>query len=682
MIVVCVCISAAAYPLLLLDKSKKLENQQASPAAISKPLVTTQSPSTLTLPSTSTKPSTKPQGTPIPKPLSNRLVEYHINVALQPEHKTLQGSQTLTWQNPGGKPVSELYFHLYPNAFESKKTTFHRESGGKLRQDERKDNSYGSMQINSFTTMQGEDLLNRLHYVQPDDGNVDDHTLVKVSLPSPVPPGKKITLTLGFTVKLPPVFARMGYADDFIMAGQWFPKIAVYEPAGTRGRTEEGWNIHQYHGNSEFYADFGIYDVRINVPSTYTVAATGFPARISASELKETPKDTKTYHFYADDVHDFAWAASPNFLTYEESFSAPNVPGVKIKLYMDPKHKELKTRYMQAAKKSLARYSEWYGPYPYSTLSIIVPPENANGAGGMEYPTLITAWGASKSAPGLELERVVVHEIGHQYWYGMIASNEFEEAWLDEGFTSYSEDKVMEREYGSRPNLPIEASYVTSPEPLKRNSWEYGAHAVYSDNVYLRAKLVLNAIESKIGPDAMKLVLKTYFQRWKFRHPATQDFQAVLEEVTKQSWSDYFSQFVYGGLMLDYTVDRIDVRKIPKNGESIYLSEVLIRQRGAQADSVPVQFHFTDGSTLTKVWNHKASKDDKESKGNKDNQLLFKLEHNTPVDWVRIDPQHSLLLENKHINNFMKTNISQQEHVRWNISIVKIMETLFGWVTW
>ena len=124
---------------------------------------------------------------------------------------------------------------------------------------------------------------------------------------------------------------------------------------------------------------------------------------------------------------------------------------------------------MYAAKKALSRYSQWYGTYPYSTLSIVVPPPGGNGAGGMEYPTLVTAWGASDKEPDLELERVVVHEIGHQFFYGLVASNEFEEAWLDEGFTSYAEDKVMEAEYGVSPNLPVESSYITSPNTLQQN---------------------------------------------------------------------------------------------------------------------------------------------------------------------------------------------------------------------
>ncbi|GJM83707.1 hypothetical protein HMSSN139_62030 [Paenibacillus sp. HMSSN-139] len=298
--------------------------------------------------------------------LSNRVAEYHIDVTLNEQDGTLTGSETLTWTHPGKKTINEVYLHLYPNAFVSEDTTFMKESGGKLRNDIMPKDGWGSMEITELRTTDGISLLHRIQYVQPDDGNTKDKTLAKVRLPVSVQGGESLTLRMKFTVKLPKIFARMGVADDFVMAGQWFPKISVYEPAGTRGRTSEGWNLHQYHGNSEFYSDFGIFSVRINVPETYTVAATGFQTK------KAVLKDgRKTIQFYADDVHDFAWSASPNFIYAEEPFSSAEVPGVRIKLYLDPAHKDLKERYFYAAKVALANYSKWYGRYPYSTLSVV-----------------------------------------------------------------------------------------------------------------------------------------------------------------------------------------------------------------------------------------------------------------------------------------------------------------------
>ncbi|MFD2614550.1 M1 family metallopeptidase [Paenibacillus gansuensis] len=600
-----------------------------------------------------------------PEPLSQRVVEYHIDAKWVPDRKQITAAQTVTWTNPGKKTVTEMYLHLYPNAFESMDTTFMKESGGTLRSDRMLSGSFGSIKLNAVKTSDGTNLLPRLQAVQPDDGNKKDRTLVKIRLPEPIPPKGSITLRMAFTVTLPHTFARMGYAGDFVMAGQWFPKVAAYELTGTRGRAVEGWNAHQYHGNSEFYSDFGIYNVKVAVPSSYIVAATGFQTKPT------TDKDGyKTYQFYADDVHDFAWSASPDFEYAEEPFSAPNVPGVRIKLYLDPKHKDLKDRYFHAAKTALTEFSKMYGQYPYSTLSIVVPPAEGNGAGGMEYPTLVTAFGADSIDPGYDLERVVVHEIAHQYWYGMVASNEFEEAWLDEGFASYSEDKIMEKEYGVAPNLPVESSYITSPAPLKQLSWKYRGHNHYAENVYTRAKLVLLGIEREIGTKMMNKVIRAYFVKWKFKHPSTADFQTVLERMTKRDWDPYFSQYVYGSMMADFSVEEIHTDKVNENGETIYVHRVFIRKNGGDFSKVPILFYFEDGSTMKKTWDGA--------------ELLteYKITNSSPLTWVAVDPNRTIVVENKHINNFMKAEVDSKWNIRWNLSIAKILEALLGSLAW
>ncbi|MFC4811987.1 M1 family metallopeptidase [Paenibacillus sp. GCM10023250] len=602
---------------------------------------------------------------PKPVALSKRVAEYHIDVKLQADTHMLQGEQTVTWTNPGRQQVSELYFHLYPNAFRSKETTFMRESGGKLREDKATADSTGYMNLTALETTEGYSLLPRLHFVQPDDGNPNDLTLAKFKLPNPVAPGKSVTLRMKFEVKLPEVFARMGYSGDFVMAGQWFPKLAVYETAGTRGRTTEGWNAHQYHGNSEFYSDFGIYSVKINVPSSYKVAATGFQARASVVQ-----DGRKTYQFYADDVHDFGWSASPDFVYSEEPYSTEGVPGVRIKLYLDPLHAKYKDRYLHAAKSALAKYAQWYGAYPYATLSVVVPPKGGNGAGGMEYPTLVTAFSAENDNPGYDLERTVVHEIGHQYWYGMVASNEFEEAWLDEGFTSYAEDKVMESEYGVAPNLPVESSYMTDPAPLKQLSWSYHDNNHYAENVYIRAKLVLVGIEKQVGDATMRKILRTYFQKYKFKHPSTADFQRVVESVTKTKWNDYFSHFVYGNAMSDYSVAAIRVAPVQQDGKAAYENVVLVKKTGGSNGPVSIVLHFADGTVMPRVWD------------GQDASVQYKVVHGAKLLWAAVDPQNDNVLDNKHINNFMKADLDEKTRTRWSVGLSKLAETLFASLAW
>ena len=600
-----------------------------------------------------------------PKQQSRHITEYHIRVALDAENKTLQGKEVVTWTHPGNKPVRDLVFHLYPNAFASMNTTFNKESGGKLRGDKIRDQRFGRMDIRSIATSDGQDLTGRLQYIQPDDGNAQDRTLAVLRLYEPVEPGQKISLQIEFRVQLPFAYARMGYVGDFVMAGQWFPKLAAYETAGMRGRTEEGWNMHQYHGNSEFYADFGMYNVQIAVPEPYTVAATGFPTGPASIR-----NGMKVYRFYADDVHDFAWAASPHFVVAEEPFSSKHVPGVKIRLYLDPAHAHLKDRYLYVAKKALARYSEWYGSYPYSTLSIVVPPPGGNGAGGMEYPNLITAWAADDDNPDLELERVVAHEIAHQFWYGMVANNEFEEAWLDEGLTSYAEDKFMQAEFGVRSARMLEASYITDPAPLKLHAWEYGNHNVYAENVYMRAKLVLLDIESKIGEKRMNDVLRRYFQEWRFRHPSTGDFQQVLERVTGKNWDDYFNQYVYGGRMADVAVQSVRSAPVEIRGETVYDNRVIVDSRDGVVDNVTVRIQFADGSRTDVNWDGAGGKTE------------IRLLSRSPVKWVLVDPQFDLVLENRRTNNFYQTDVDEKQKVRLNVGISKLIEAAVGWIAW
>ncbi|WHY19586.1 M1 family metallopeptidase [Paenibacillus sp. G2S3] len=608
-----------------------------------------------------------PDSAPVPaeEALSQRVVEYHIDVQLVPDTETLIASETVTWTHPGSKPVSDLYFHMYPNAFASPDTTFMKESGGTLRGDTMPENGFGSMTLTDLRTTEGTSLMQRVQFVQPDDGNVNDKTLLKVHLPQPVNGGESVTLKLKYEVQLPKIFARMGVSGNFVMAGQWFPKLSVYEPKGTRGVKEEGWDLHQYHGTSEFYSNFGIYNVTIAVPSDYTVAATGFP--VKNAKLKQ---DQKIYQFYADDVHDFAWAASPDFTVAEEAFSTPEVPGVRIKVYLDPLHKDLKERYLQAAKAALTYFSKWYGPYPYSTLSIIVPPKEGNGAGGMEYPTLVTAFGATDSSPDTSLERTVVHEIGHQYFYGMIASNEFEEAWLDESFTSYAEDRLMEQEYGIKTNLPLQSSLVTKSEPLNLETWKYDGAESYSRNVYIRGKLVLKDIERQVGTKAMNSIMSTYARKFRFQHPTTSDFQKVVEKVTKKSWQPYFEDYVYGGGAPDFSIDTITIKKNGSSDAQSYESIVKITNKGSHYVDVPIKFTFADGSAAERVWNGEGA------------ETTFQLLSDNLLLSAEIDPEHTVLLENKHLNNFRLAEIEPKTLSRWTLSVTKLVETVLGTLVW
>ena len=598
--------------------------------------------------------------------LSQRVSEYHIDVKLNTDEYILEGEQIMTWTNPGQVNVEEMYLHLYANAFKSPDTTFMKESKGSLRGDKADLSEPGYIEILKFETLQGENILPRVKFVSPDDHNPNDETVATFRLLEPIKPGKQETFKLTFKVKLPKVFARMGYSDDFVLGGQWFPKIAAYETAKTGKAGVNQWNVHQYHGNSEFYSNFSVYSVNINVPEHYTIAATGMQTKVTQEK-----DGTKTSTYYADDVHDFAFAASPQFVVYESSFADENIPGVKIKLYVDPSHEGLVDRYVHAVRSSLAYLGKHYGKYPYSVLTIVVPPASASGAGGMEYPTFITANAATDTKPGYELERTVVHEIAHQYWYGMVATNEFEEAWLDEGFTSYTEEKIMEDAYGISYNSQIESSFITNREPLRQVSWAFKSKDQYAENVYLRGKLVLLDIENIIGKTAMNKVLRQYFQKYKFSSPTSKEFQTVLETVTKLDWQTYFDKFIYGSENADLRVVDIKEQLITDSEQPLYEYTIMLEHNSGIERTIPIYVKYEGQLLTTKKWVLDQS-----------GKAHFIERSSSKLEWVQLDPTHMNKLDHTVANNFLRAYEPQKTLSQWTKSNTTIVDLLLRILSW
>ncbi len=243
-----------------------------------------------------------------------------------------------------------------------------------------------------------------------------------------------------FKATFPEVIARTGYKRTFLLAGQWFPKVGVW--------WNGSWNCHQFHAMTEFFADFGTYDVKVTLPKDYVIGATGVQVADN-----DNGNGTKTVAYHAEDVHDFAWTADPNFKVVENQFDG-SVGPVKIRLLTYDSHESQWQPYIDCVLKSMKRFDDWYGPYPYAQLTVVDPPHGASEAGGMEYPTFITGDSGWFIPKGIHLiDLVTEHEFGHQYWYGMVATNEFENGWLDEGINSYTEVKVLDNFYGENASV-------------------------------------------------------------------------------------------------------------------------------------------------------------------------------------------------------------------------------------
>ncbi len=488
-----------------------------------------------------------------------------MDVQLDPDARTVAGTARITWRNPDRVPVDTLQFHLYLNAFRDSTSTFMRESGGSHRGYQTGEDGWGGIDIERITVDGTDrDLAPRLQFIQTTDDNPDDQTVAALALPQGVAPGDSVVLNIAFTARMPRIFARTGWAttstgDPFFMVAQWFPKLGVYEIPGQRyvpaGAPRGRWNTHQFHLNTEFYADFGTYHVTMRVPEAYVVGASGI--RIAA----DTTAGEVAFTYFAADVHDFAWTASPAFRVYEDTWQH-----VRLRLLVQPEHAAQARRHFEAAKIALDYYARWVGPYPYTTLTLV---DAVGGANGMEYPTLITCgtfYGLPTWARALEL--VTIHEFGHQYFYGMLASNEAEEAWLDEGINSYLEARIMDSAYGRGSVLDLPGLNV-SDEEMQRLGYLASTPARgviaapaytqqgYSKLAYSKPATILLSLQRYLGEATMNRIMQTYFARWRFRHPTTRDFIATAGEVAGEDLTWFFDQFVYGTAIVNYGIEKI-----------------------------------------------------------------------------------------------------------------------------
>ena len=518
--------------------------------------------------------------------LSERVADYQIEATLDPFRHTVAGKQKLTWRNRSAVTVRSVYLHLYMNAFESANSTFfteQRRRGGDGRSAaDIKAGEWGHIELRSVA--QG-GAKAQWSFVHPDGGPPQDHTVVRLDLPAPVAAGASTTLDIDFLTQLPRVVARSGYFGSFHLVGQWFPKIGVLELAGERGATAPRWNVHEYHLDSEFYADFGNYDVTLTVPKDYTVGATG---ELQGAPLEKNGMVTRRY--VQGDVHDFAWTAdNRSEKPLEDTWTGAGSPRVKLTVIYPPEYASSAAPAMKAAKDSLTYFSNTLGPYPYKTLTVVVPPHNADEASGMEYPTFFTVESYKDMTPGsferALLDMVTIHEFGHGYFHGILASNEFEEPMLDEGLNEYWDGRMLReqgqhmgastaltRAIGIAPRFRIfDAERMFSPreeaaDAPGQNSWNrlQGIGAVYG-----RGATVMRDLEERIGKDAIERGFKEYYKRWKFRHPSIADLREVLAETSGQRAvvEAVFAQQVYQVNKVDDRVEAItSVEDLPQPG--------------------------------------------------------------------------------------------------------------------
>jgi hypothetical protein len=592
-----------------------------------------------------------------PVPLSQRIVHYEIDAKYDASSRTVDATEVLTYHNLTGQPLDHFPFHLYQNAFQPN-ATFVRDSklmGSRDTGYEKWEAKYyGSEDIKSIEVGGQGDLTRNLQFIAPDDNNKDDKTVADLHLAKPIPAGAFVQFKIAFQTKFPETQARSGWKRDFVLGGQWFPKVGVW--------WHGAWNAHQYHNTTEFFADFGVYDVKLTVPQDEVIGASG----IEVSNVTNSDR-TKTVTYHGDDIHDFAWTAGPRFKVKEADYQAQMGP-IKLRFLMQPAHWDQVDRHERITRETLDHFEKWYGPYPYKTLTV-VDPEPDSAAGGMEYPTFITAGTTWWMPEGLhEVEGVVEHEFGHQYWYGMVATNEFEDAWLDEGINSYTEVKVLDSILGKDTSVLNLAGatygepeqqrdfYISAPDrdAMAQNAYAYVNSFSYGGVTYGKTASVLLTLEGIIGEDTMNKAMHTYFMKYRFTHPTKEDFLKTIEEVSGKDLRWYFNQAVYGTQVLDYEVlsansypiDWFEEKKKDKKGgkdakdsDTIYQSYVTVHRKGDFVMPIEVEVKFDNNEKVREHW-------DGQSRWTR-----FSYQKKAKVISAEIDPDHTIHIDRDNFNN-------------------------------
>jgi hypothetical protein len=477
---------------------------------------------------------------------------FTIDVTLDDTAHTLDGFEKIEYFNNSPDTLHFIWFHLWPNAYKHDKTAF---------TDQSLEN--GSMKF-YFSNAEDRGYINRLDFrVNGITATVTDHPqhvdIVKLELPAALPPGGKIMITTPFHVKLPFNFSRGGHDGQSYQATQWFPKPAVYD--------RNGWHPMPYLDQGEYYSEFGNFDVRITVPTNYVVAATGqlqdekekswlmsradykwTPPRqkqMVNGQLKNTiqefpPSDhqTKTLYFRQENVHDFAWFADKRFIVKIDTCALQSGRVIEVHAYYTPGEISSWANAYNDVKKAVRHYSALVGEYPYSIAQVVQGPESFGG--GMEYPTITII---SPIGNPRILEKVIVHEVGHNWFYGILGSNERDYPWLDEGLNSYYENRYSRERF--RNELQLErlvfetAATMKTDQPIntpseKFSAMNYGLVAYYKTSEWMRY------MESRLGTELFDKAMQEYYRRWKFKHPYPEDFRKTLEEITQHDLSEFF----------------------------------------------------------------------------------------------------------------------------------------------
>ena len=590
-------------------------------------------------------------------------VNYTIKVTLDDQLHMLRGSEEFVYTNNSPATLNSLYIHLWPNAYKDKHTALAKQlmmSGKDLLF--RNDPEYQGF-IDSLD-FKADGLSVQLTY---DAKHVD---IALLTLNKPLAPGEKVVITTPFRVKLPSgEVSRMGHIDQSYQITQWYPKPAVYD--------EKGWHQMPYLNQGEFYSEYGSFDVSITLPENYTVGATGDlqtereikrlnllaeyngvsslkPEAEEKSEVYPFEENTgkeliasgmyrasdipikrsdidwsnidkhyessessgvmKTLRYTQSRVHDFAWFADKTFRVLKGEVILPQSGRVVTTwaMYTENSADLWKPHAMEYLHDGILKYSQWNGDYPYNQVTAVDGTISAGG--GMEYPN-VTVIGNVSTKEALEV--VIVHEVGHNWFYGILGSNERDFGWMDEGLNTLNEMRFVAEKYPDNTRLSdmaggaakklgfVGLSHKDEGDVLYRCMSSFGvdqpihSHSAdfsqtnYGGVMYQKTGLVFHYLKAYLGDSLFDLCMHTYFDRWKFRHPQPEDFRAVMEAVSKQDLGWLFDDLIDSRKVADYKIARVK-----KSGAGM---DVKVRNVGSVNGPIGVQ-SIRNGKVWESVW--------------------------------------------------------------------------------
>lgn len=602
-------------------------------------------------------------------------VNYKIHCTLNDNEHTIAANINIDYINRSNDTLQFIYIHLWPNGYKNKNTALAlqelNQGSSALYFAENTDRGY----IDSLNFMVNEKSA-KIEF----DGINEDYC--KLLLNQPLYPGQRAIITTPFKVKIPNgKFSRLGHIGQAYAITQWYPKPAVYD--------QFGWHNMPYLNQGEFYSEYGTFDVYITLPENYVVGATGDliedPNSDNAAEITRMnglaiatmnqvdvllpngkkdisfPKSSdnlKTIHFHQEKIHDFGWFADKRYHVLKDEIVLDR-SGKKVttwSLFTNNEYK-LWMRSPEYIKDALKYYSNWIGDYPYNHCTAVDGTIAAGG--GMEYPN-VTIIGASGNAK--TLETTIVHEVGHNWFYGIFGSNEREHPWMDEGINSFYEMRYSLTKYPpqddaksnslsdglgglnkiiglNRLNYKDAFGFAYSLSAAENNDQPIDLHSAkytsmnYGTIVYMKTGYVLNYLKSFLGDETFDNCMRTYFDRWAFKHPYPKDLQRVFEEVSDKNLSWFFQDLINTDDKIDYKISSI------KNSGTNY--ELKIKDKGSLL-SPYLLAGMKEGKITNSKWIAPKSQDEK---------VIFNC---NGCDKITIDPNYDMPDVNR-INNSVRT---------------------------